>query len=574
MINCLKTTAETQSSGRIGVICNALLTIAQFLGLLALMIVSSLALLTTVHLAHIEGRIYSEKTELSTVLTAAGQHEAAASIVCAVFLLAILFLIWKCRIGSCKPWKLLVAVIVWAMIFQALWIHSLNASSFVFPDTLQLSNAANALLSGDMSAFHNELSLDDKGTAIDFSSANMSGPEGYFIMYPFQAGSLYVFACIYKLFGTNNFMAFQMANAVANALTIICLYWITCSLSASHKAQNLSIVLCGLCFPLFFSCTLVYGNSLGLLFSAAAIACTAHALRQASTKRCRLIFTALGFVSIALAMLMKSTCVLFLIVMVILMLIESARSRSVALCAITLVCALAAQQLSGMPTKILEGQTGGSFGDGMPKTSWIAMGLSNDNALEIPGWWSLFPYNAMIETNGDASEQSRIAVQSIGQSIKQFTSDPAYGAWFFGVKLASEWSNPAFQTLYYSSLCTESDEATQDYGKLANSVLFGNANPSATLFMDAFQLLIVIAAFSFTVSQLRRDKTQARKPITTLNALLPSVIALGFIVYLLWEAKAIYTLPFFVMMVPLAALQLDKLFGCLDKRLYQRQIQV
>ncbi len=550
-------------TGKPAAVANALLTVAQVCGVLALVIIAGLSLFITGNYLFEEGQAYSERTDLTTLSTFTGCASAAGCVLTALIIAALLFCIWRTRVGRLSPRALLGVVVAWAFVFQAAWVFSLNGQSFIFPDTLDLTQAATALMSGDYAQFTSDNAIADK-----------TGPDRYFTMYPFQAGSLYVFTTIFSIFGVGNFAAFQMVNAVANCLAIVCLTWIARNLSGSVRVENLATVLSGLCFPLLFSCSLVYGNSLGLLGSTAALALLAHGLKQVE-RTPRLVFTALSFLAITVAMLMKSTCILFLIAMVVLLLVESVRSRSVALCAVTLVCALAAYGLSGLPTKALQEQTGADFGKGMPKTSWIAMGLRDDNSLGVPGWWSLYPYNLMVETGGDASAQNSLAMESIADSLGSFATNPATGAKFFGWKLASEWADPTFQTLYYSSLTTLADGASRNYGHLANSVLYGTAHKPFMQFMDSYQVLVVLGALGYGVRAIRYRKrglpdasAHGATVNPTLAALLPASIFLGFCVYTLWEAKAIYTLPFFVLMIPLAATYFGHMFAWFEKRLY------
>ncbi len=554
--------ADFDATTKPAAVANALLTIAQACGALALVVIAGLALLITSNYAFTEGVAYSERADLTTPSTSWGCASAAACVLTALVIGALLFCIWRTRLGKLSPRAMLGAVMAWALVFQLAWVFSLNGQLFVFPDTLDLTQAATALMSGDYAQFSSDSPIADK-----------TGPDRYFTMYPFQAGSLYVFVAVFSVFGVGNFAAFQVVNAVANCLAIACLTWMAKSLSRSVRTENLATVLSGLCFPLLFSCSLVYGNSLGLLGSTAALALLAHGLLQ-TERTPRLVFTALSFLAITVAMLMKSTCILFLIAMVVLLLIESMRVRSASLCAITLVCALAAYGLSGLPTKALQEQTDADFGDGMPKTSWIAMGLRDDNPLGVPGWWGLYPSNLQVQTNGDASEQNSLALDSIADSLGSFATNPAAGAKFFGWKLASEWSDPTFQTLYYSSLTTLSDGTTRAYGHLANSVIYGTAHKPFMQFMDAYQALIAAGALGYcmrAVLSRKRGITNAGKGNAvnpTLAALLPASIFLGFCVYVLWEAKAIYTLPFFVLMIPLAATSLGHAFAWFEKRLY------
>lgn len=495
-------------------------------------------------------KTYSERQDVVSAFFGQGSFEVAAGFLCTMVLAVAFFAIWKTSLGRVRPGMLLLAVLAYAGIFQMAWIFSLGAESFIFPDTQQLSFAATAFLEGDIESFSGPDVVGEK-----------AGPDLYFSMYPFQSGSLFLFAAVGSVFGPDNHMAFQAVNAVCNVLTIACLYRIVRTFSDSRRVVNLAVVLCAACFPLLFSCALVYGNSMGLFLSTLALALLAQGLKARGWRRTLLVVA--SFMSMAGAMLMKTTCVLFLIAMVVVSLIEAARSRSWMLAASVVACALAANQVPGLATSTLENAVDADFGDGMPKVSWIAMGLREDNPLDMPGWWGLYPWSLMEETNGDVVEQSNRALSSIGASLSSFVADPSYGVWFMGAKLASEWSDPTFQSLYYSSLSTLADTQTRDYGRFATTVLYGTAHKPLVLFMDAYQSVVCLGATVFCARRAARC-WKGRGDRGSSEALLPVAIFLGFGVYMLWEAKSVYALPFFVLMIPLAAKELDCLFERFD----------
>lgn len=526
---------------------------AQTVSLLALAVVSGFALLATSHYPFAEMELYSERQDIAIALPGFGLSEVASGFLCAVLLAAVLFVVWKSFLGKVNPRAFLLAVMVYALVFQMAWVHSLGAESFIFPDTQQLSAAAASFLEGEFGSFSGADAISDK-----------TGPDLYFTLYPFQSGTLFLFVVVRGLFGPDGCMAFQAMNAVANVLVIACLYRLSRVLSSSRRVANLTTALCAVCFPLLFSCALVYGNTMGLLLSVAALTLLAQGLKSQGWRCAALVV--LAFMSVAGAMLTKTTCILFLIAMLVVSLAEALRRRSWVLAAGAVACSLLANQVPGLATAALEDAVDADFGEGMPKASWIAMGLREDNPLGMPGWWGFYPWTVMKEANGDMDAQSEEALSSIKNSLTSFVTDPSYGAWFMGTKLASEWSDPTFQTLYYSSLSTSADGQGRDYGRFATTVLYGTAHKPLALFMDAYQIVVCLGA---TVFCARRAVNcwKGRGNVDFSEVLLPGAIFLGFGVYTLWEAKSIYTLPFFVLMVPLAAGEVNRLFKKADSLL-------
>lgn len=533
----------------------ALASIGSVLCAIVVTSLAALTLLVSAHFPFAEGLVYSEKQDLTNLLSVVGLGGAATTVICACVLFGLIFVFWRTRIGSVKPRDFLVAVLAWAFLFQLAWILSLRAQAFVYADSLELSTSASDILSGDLAAF----------VLTSFADPD---PASYFHMYPYQAGSLYVFVLMKALFGENFVQPFQIVNAVCNCVVIYCLFSMSKSLGSSKRVQNVCLLLCGICFPLLFSCAFVYGNSIGLAFSCAAIALLMNGLAQ-SDRKARLVRIAVSFALIALAIVAKATCIIYFIVMVIILLLEAMKRIDVPLAVVTLACALVAYQISGVPLQALESQTGADFGRGMPRTSWIAMGLRDDNPLSMPGWWGLYAYNVLAESDGDYDAQTDTTTNDIRNSLQGFLEYPSDGAQFFAVKLASEWSDPTFQSLYYSTLSTNEPEsggvaivgedstAIHNYGKLARTTLYGAMHKPMFLFMDAFQTVVMTFA---AIYMIRLCKKENRKENQSLKLVIPLTVFVGFFVYLLWEAKSVYLMSFFVMMIPLAASQIDS--GC------------
>ena len=68
--------------------------------------------------------------------------------------------------------------------------------------------------------------------------------------------------------------------------------------------------------------------------------------------------------------------------------------------------------------------------------------------------------------------------------------------------------------------------------------------------MDGYESVVLLAAAIGGASLLKRAR---QKDNSALDYLLPCIFFMGFFVYILWEAKGMYCMPFFFCLIPLAA---------------------
>lgn len=436
------------------------------------------------------------------------------------------------------PWRAVAACSVAAVVaMAAAWVVMLQTDTFIYADSLRLDAYARALLAGDLDVF----------------SADLGDGISYLAIYPFQSGSVWLLAGLYALFGVGNQLPFQLLNVAAAGLAAASLIAVTHLLFGSRGATNTASLLLAGFLPLPLSAAMVYGNAIGFGLIALVVALNVAAMKRASDARGRWALLGASCVVLACALTIKSTFVLVLIALVLSWFIVLLRERRVVLMLAVLVGVLAANVAAGIPVAVLEGVVGVDFGDGMPKASWIAMGMEWSVMLDRPGWWSPdFALN-FAEVAGDADQQGAFALQHIGWSVSTFFRDPAFALRFFSMKLASEWLEPTYQSLYYSA-CGISDTA----GALVRDLIVNGQVPNRALllYLDAFQSLLYLSGFVGIACALRHRRE------LPCAVVLPVVAFLGgFACYLLWEAKSVYVLPFALMLLPYAAYGLDALAG-------------
>lgn len=451
-------------------------------------------------------------------------------------------------------------LVVGTFVFQLVVILALQARDTYWGDSWMVSDFVDKAMSGGVE------SLFRGPYHTLFYDARL-----YFSCYPFQATFFWLLYGLRLVFGEFSFMAFQVLSALSTSLGAWALLSLTESLAPSAGARRVAWVLVALCLPMYWLSAFLYGNALGCGLALAFLAMQARAMGcdgGAAAAWC-----AGSLVPLAAALCVKATFVLFAIGAVLAWLVLALMRRRVwglVGCVAVVVCAHA---LSGLPFAALRVASGGyEFGEPLTTLNHIELGLrmgagefyvSVDGGVYeyAPGGWSNHA-NAVWQASGEnADVQNAIAVHELASDVLDFATRPAYAARFFAVKLATEWADPTYQSLYYLSMCGNASGARANPAD--ESTLLGAACARLTNLLDGYQTVTFTSAFGLVVVACRRwgrcgalaaegDVPTGEGSRATL-LLLAAVFFTGFGCYLLWEAKAVYVLPFAIAIVPLAS---------------------
>lgn len=506
---------------------------------LAAVIVTGLAIAAPLVSGYFTNVIEPQVTEDALVLlTAFGAGlfiSCLIPLVILAVLVCVLALLWRgLRRAPSAP---VIAVSLALILAGSLaWVLLLRTQTNIYVDSMRLDTYARALLEQKWWVFTKDVG--DQGIS-------------YLKVYPFQSGSIWLLAGIYTLFGVGNQVPFQVLGVLCSVLAAASLIFICARVFRDRATVNASCVLLVLFLPLMFSAALVYGNAIGFGLACAALALHVEAMRRTDEPVARWVLFGIGWAVLALSLMVKSTFVLLLIALVLAWAIVLVRERRLPLILVVLISAFVVNKLSGVPVHLLEAVVGASFGDGMPKTSWIAMGLTWDDFLDNPGWWAPEQAVHFASVDGDTALQGAYAMDSIKDSLASFVADPLWCIQFFAIKLATEWLEPTFQSLYYSATSVSDDTATL----VAHAIYSGHfLNRDLIMFMDAFQTLYYACAATGLICAFRHRRELAP------GALVPLISFLGGVAcYLLWEAKSVYAMPFALLLIPFAAYGLRSL---------------
>lgn len=335
----------------------------------------------------------------------------------------------------------------------------------------------------------------------------------------------------------------------------------------------------GMCVPSLLYSSFLYGNQIGFFFATVFIAMNAYALNADMPMPKKVALVLLSAIPMSLMMIIKSTFIIIAMAIAIVWIIELLLHFGVknAVCLVSFIVAIVLSNAVGkLPQSYFENALGYSFGQGMPKTAWIAIGLQDNSVLDMPGWWNAGALKRQNDTGNDYEKQADGAAKDIKTELVKMLHNPAYTAWFFGKKLGSEWLAPDFQSRYFAGVdyenidgnkenrhqfnLTERDYAIPDKKALSIERAIDQADELMP-FMDGYQTLIYAGAFVSCLAIVKRNKKN-RNDIQSVQLLLPCIFIVGAAVYVLWEAKAQYLLPFFMCLIPVAA---PGIFSIVDK---------
>ncbi len=376
--------------------------------------------------------------------------------------------------------------------------------------------------------------------------------NGYFTYYPFQVGTALYFEGVFRLFGTTATWPVSLTNALWWALSVYCGYRITgCMGGGDLLPQGVYLMLAALCLPPLLYSPIFYGDVVNIGASFLAVW---WAMQLCQRRRLR-YFCGVAAV-LAAGTIVRNT--LLIPALAILLVFAAGYPAAPAppkrwarhlLAGAGLLLVFGLCLNSGLLlNRYMRFRAGLSLGPGLPKSSWLVMG-SKESARGC-GWYDGWPDWVVEASGGDmrlADQKSRIELR---HRYEGFARDPAYAARFFHQKMASQWADPTFESLLSYSHIWDDAGRIEGSGFLA-SVYDGALRPCAILWMDQYQNLIYLAALAWLLRECFGKGAGQRAPI---YALLPVAVFLGgFFFYLFWEAKGRYCLPFFLMLLPVAA---------------------
>ena len=452
------------------------------------------------------------------------------NVILMVIFLAVIYLFYKCSDSiSCRVFEL--ALHGWIFIFGLLFIAGTKLAPSIYSDSFILINAA-----------------------MDAAEGFYYSMESYFARFPFQLGYvLYAEAFFRVMFAVlpglpegYYALALQMLNLCWLLLCYFCLLRITRLIWEDERIHKLCVLLLLFSLPPVMSCTFLYGNIPALGLGVLAVWMFLEFM-----KKNKLYCAVLCALSLSAAVVLKLNLMIFLVAIGGVWLVELVKKFSLRSCLCLVLCALCVLSISKLPQSFYEKRSGYDFGEGIPMLAWLAMGVSEGHAAA--GWYKEDnTVTAFKESGNDPQLTGEKAKAVIRERLSYFASQPKEGFAFFSEKLRSQWNEPSYDSIWLNQVFISYSEK----GGLYNLLCDKGERLSLGLMNQHQQIVFVGMLLGVLALIKRRD---------ILSCILPLIILGGLMYHLLFEAKSQYALPYFILMMPVAAVGFAALFERLKK---------
>ena len=171
-----------------------------------------------------------------------------------------------------------------------------------------------------------------------------------------------------------------------------------------------------------------------------------------------------------------------------------------------------------------------------------------------PGYFDAYVWKVPAD-EGYAS-WNELNADALRLRLEHFARDPGYALEFFGRKLAIEWLRPNMEGFIVSNydgrpegdFLTRLADDHRQFTRLAWSCYYGRAHTVLSYLSDLAQSLIAVGAFAWCVYAWRRRNDILPQELLAITYVLGAAL-----LYVFWENKTQYILPYYVFLVPYAA---------------------
>lgn len=425
------------------------------------------------------------------------------------------------------------ALLIWTFLFGTAYIASAKLRAPVYSDSFLVTYGAQRAALGDYAIL----------------------TENYFYRFPFQLGYVLYSEIFFRVVGIvlrgepegYAVLALQEVNLLWLLLEYHALYEITGLLFKNEKIRKLLILLLFGCLPPILTLPFLYGNIPAFSCGAVGVWMFLRYIKKGGRRYAILCAAALSL-AVTLKLNLLIVCVAVGGVWLVMLLKKPARESLVCL----LLAAVCVLTIPSLPQKIYERRLGLRYGEGIPMIAWLAMGFSEGHAA--PGWYREDNTVTAFEKSGhDAAATAENAKLVLKERLGAFRGDPAYARQFFSEKLRSQWNEPSFGSLWINQVFP----SYSSKGGICNFLCGSGAKRTLSMMNQVQQFVFLGLLLGIVRLWQKKD---------LLRCLLPLILLGGLLYHLLFEAKSQYAMPYFVLILPIAAYGLFTLFRKVELR--------
>ena len=369
----------------------------------------------------------------------------------------------------------------------------------------------------------------------------MFRPLGYIDICPHQKGLLFFYEICFKIFGPLNYTPVRIITVFMNALTILMGYRLIKDLGGREFSGVLYTVLTAVCAPYFWMIPYAYGD-LPSIFGIMVMFRFFNRYMNGGN----ILNVLMAAAGAAFAILNRSAAWIAVVALIITALFHALKKEKLYPFACALFVALISYLVLTAINIRYEKLSGYDRHTGSPVTAYIAMGMQVSDGC--PGVYNRYHQDLYEKYNGNREQASGEAKLYIRNRLEEFKEDPHMAYEFYKAKLLFQWNDPLFECNTHLYSFREGTELNGFY----ESLYKGKLHELLFKFMNRYQafiyLLCLIAAIRDLIVIIKEDKG-------FIYGWFFHIFLIGGILFsLIWEAKARYSLPYFIFLIPIAAM--------------------
>lgn len=387
--------------------------------------------------------------------------------------------------------------------------------------------------------------LCDLAVAFDHGDCSGLAKGEYAGRNPHQLGLITIIRCLFRIFGENNYRAFQYFSALLVPVILFSGFQVIKRITKDDKrAEFYYLILMLLCVPMYGYVPFVYGE----ICSTAFTMLTAWMVLDSLDKFSWIKTVALG-ITMGTAVLMRENTLIFLIAFLIVTAVKLLDNCSWKTAAIGISMILGVVAGKAAVHSIYAPVTP-EDSKAIPSVLYVVMGTNDERS----GWYNMYHREVFEACDFDPELAARQGRADLALFLEKCRKNPGYAADFYYRKMNTQWNEPMYQCLGMNNGIAGSQSP------LAEKVYFGELRYGVLDFMNIYQLLV----YGGVVCLLA---VNGKRWVRIENYILLIGVFGGFLFSLMWEAKTRYVFPYFMMMIPYAAMGISEITGRVERNI-------
>ena len=417
--------------------------------------------------------------------------------------------------------KLLIFAMVIYILFNIIWALLVNPK--VVGDSVHVCNLAQTFYRENTEDFLNN------STYIGVTL------KQYMQAYPQQISLAFVFSTFFRIIHFDKMEVLRVLNITGNILIVIALYKINKQLSKKYKSNKTLLFILILTFiSLPMLVTFIYGDILSIalcLFSVYFI------MKYTENKKTKYYILALLLTMIAYMMRMNT--LIFIIATVIYLLLnffKEIRKNGLKEKLLSISLIIVYVGISIIPANLVKNYYFNKYdldkNKIYPNISYILMAM--EESPRGNGWYNENISKPAILNPEEIEYQYR---EEVKKRLKYFAENIDYAFNFYILKIASMW--------------TENTYSAVSNNQIKDDVLIQKSSNIITFYQKILLIITCLCCIVFLIKN--------RKNISLEVIFLLTIFVGGFTFHILWEAKSRYIIPYILILIPIASLNIDQL---------------